>query len=200
MKTLIAIPCGDMCHTAFLRSLVGMEVRGDVQYAFAQGSLIYDARNQLAQMAVEGEFDRVLWLDSDMEFPRETFERLSALLETRRMVSALYFTRRKPITPVAYSRMYWQNENGIQVPRADAITEWGKDLFKAQAVGLGVCMMETSLLKEVKRLGLPFSPVYGFGEDLSFCQRVNALGVDIWVDPTLRIGHIGQTAFYEVTK
>ena len=32
MKTLIAIPCMDMVHTDFLRSVVGMERSGEVRF------------------------------------------------------------------------------------------------------------------------------------------------------------------------
>ena len=49
MKTLIAIPCMDMIHADFVRSLLSMEINGQAQYTFAQSSLIYDARNQLAE-------------------------------------------------------------------------------------------------------------------------------------------------------
>ena len=197
MKTLIAIPCGDMCHTGFLRSLVGMEISGQVQFTFAQGSLIYDARNQLAATAVEGGFERVLWLDSDMAFPRETFMQLQADLDSgKEMVSGLYFSRKRPIHPVAYTKMYFTEENGMQVPHADVLEAWPDEPFKVAAVGFGVCMMTTDLLKRTReKFGLPFSPVFGFGEDLSFCQRVSELGVDIWVDPAMKIGHIGQALF-----
>lgn len=68
MRTLIAISCGDNCPTDFLRSLLGLEIVGEVQFTFAQGSLVYDARNKLCGIAVKEGFDRVLWFDSDMVF------------------------------------------------------------------------------------------------------------------------------------
>ena len=40
MRTLIAIPCMDYCHTDFLRALLSLEISGEVQYTFAQSSLI----------------------------------------------------------------------------------------------------------------------------------------------------------------
>lgn len=197
MRTIIACPCGDMVHTAFLRSLVGMEIRGDVQFTFAQGSLVYDARNQLAETAVAGGFDRILWLDSDMEFPKETFTRLSDLMdEGKEMVSALCFTRRNPIKPVGFTRLYFKEENGLQVPHADRIEEIPDAPFTVAAVGMAVCMMTVDLVARIKKtFGLPFSPAYGFGEDLSFCQRATALGTQVWIDPTLDIGHIGQACY-----
>lgn len=60
MRTLIAIPCGDSCPTDFLRSLLSLEIVGEAQFTFAQGSLVYDARNKLCSIALDGGFDRVL--------------------------------------------------------------------------------------------------------------------------------------------
>ena len=56
MKTLIAIPCMDMVHTDFLRALLSLEVSGEIQFTTAQSSLIYDSRNNLADIAIQGGF------------------------------------------------------------------------------------------------------------------------------------------------
>ena len=90
----------DMVHAAFTRSLVGMRISGEVQFSFIQGSLVYDARNKACLIAEDGGFDRVLWLDSDMVFEPDLFERLSADLdEGRRLVAGLCFGRKPPIRP-----------------------------------------------------------------------------------------------------
>ena len=95
MRTMIAIPCMDMVHTDFLRSCLGMDVDGEVQWTTCQSSLIYDARNKLAELAIDGEFDRVLWLDSDMVIPYDAMWKLKIGIENGYdMVSGLYFKRR----------------------------------------------------------------------------------------------------------
>ena len=59
-------------------------------------------------------------------------------------------------------------------------------------------MMNTSLLKEVEaKYGLPFAPMIGFGEDLSFCLRVKDLGKKIWCDSRVKVGHIGYKTYGE---
>ena len=52
MKTLIAIPCIDAVNVLFMKSLLTMQLEGEVEFSLAIGSLIYDARNQLAYKAV----------------------------------------------------------------------------------------------------------------------------------------------------
>lgn len=200
MKTLIAIPCMDMVQTEFVRSLVGMKTAGQVQYAFSQASLVYDGRNMLASMAIDGGWDRVLWLDSDMSFRADLFERLSADLdEGRGCVTGLYFSRKRPIRPIIYREVGLDRSGAEPIPRAQSYEDWPKgQVFPVAACGFGAVMMETELLRKVReRFKLPFSPVLGFGEDLSFCMRCTELGETIWCDSRIRLGHVGVSLFDE---
>lgn len=200
MKTLIAIPCMDMVQTEFVRSLVGMRTTGQVQYAFSQASLVYDGRNMLASMAIDGGWDRVLWLDSDMSFRADLFEKLSADLdEGRSCVSGLYFSRKRPVRPIIYREVGLDRSGAEPIPRAQNYEDWPKgQIFPVAACGFGAVMMETEMLRKVReRFKLPFSPVLGFGEDLSFCMRCTELGETIWCDSRIRLGHVGVSLFDE---
>lgn len=201
MKTMIAIPAMSTMMTQFVRSLVSMRVSGDVEYAFTESSLVYDARNALASKAINEGFDRVLWLDSDMTFEKDTFERLSARLdEGMEMCCGLYFTRRPPeIHPVIYDALLIEKEDGKEIPRAYHMNEYPRDsVFEVTATGFGICMTKVSLLKEVQdTFGLPFSPILGFGEDFSFCIRVKELGKQIFCDSSIKAGHIGNYIYDE---
>lgn len=200
MKTLIAIPCGDQCSTDFLRALLSLEMVGQVQITFAQGSLIYDARNKLTEIAMEGEFDRVLWLDSDMIFPSDTMKRLAAHLdEGKQMVTGVYSTRKQPLEPTIYRNISIKQEPGekFATPKREVYTDWPKEgLFEVAACGFGCCMMTAALLRRIlDEFGAGFTPVVGFGEDISFCLRVRELKEKIWCDPGFRLGHVG-VAYY----
>ena len=200
MKTLIAIPCMDMIHADFVRALLGLQIRDEVQYTFAQSSLIYDARNQLARVAMEGGFDRVLWLDSDMSFDPTTFWRLHMDLdEGRDCVSGLYFGRRPPYGPTIYKDVYFTHEDRWPTPHADCYTDYPADeVFPIKACGFGCVMMTTDLIRRVhERFGPVFSPVSGFGEDLSFCLRASEVGGQIWCDSSIKCGHVGLMTYTE---
>ena len=69
-RYMIAIPCMEMMHTAFVSSLVNMRRVGANKVTFLSNSLIYDARNMLAAEALDTGADRILWLDSDMVFEK----------------------------------------------------------------------------------------------------------------------------------
>lgn len=200
MKTLIAIPCGDQCPTDFLRSLLGLEVVGEVQYTFAQGSLVYDARNRLADVAITGGFDRVLWLDSDMIFPADMALRMHAALDSGlEMITGVYVTRKKPIRPVLYSALGLETPEGSRfaTPTYTQVTELPDEPFTVAGCGFGCVMMTGDLLRRVvANYGSGFAPTSGFGEDLSFCLRVTDMGGQIWCDPAIRCGHVGVAVYY----
>lgn len=196
MKTLIALPCMDMVHTVFMKSLMGMNRVGQTGFAFSCSSLIYDARNKLAKQAVTEGYDRVLWLDSDMDFEPDLLQRLSEDMdEGRELVSGIYFKRKAPIKPVIYKSLgYYKNEDGDGVtPVAVPYEDYPQDsIFPIAACGFGGCLVSTDLIKRVgEKFGLPFSPIMGFGEDLSFCSRVSDLGVEMYCDSRVKMGHVG---------
>ena len=59
-------------------------------------------------------------------------------------------------------------------------------------------LVKTELVKKVQeKYGLPFSPILGFGEDLSFCMRARDVGSEIYCDSRIKVGHIGQYPFSE---
>ncbi len=200
MRTLIAVPAMDMLSTDFCRSCVGLQLSGEVQWTFSQGSLVYDGRNILADTAVREGFDRVLWLDSDMVFDPYLFRRLSEHLNLgKEMVSGLYVSRKAPIHPVIYKSIRRDPlENGF-LPVAEAYSDYPRDsLFPVAGCGFGAVMMTTELLRRLQAAyGLPFTPLPGFGEDLSFCLRVRELGAEMWCDSSIKLGHAGMAIYTE---
>lgn len=200
MRTLIAVPAMDMLSTDFCRSCVGLQLSGEVQWTFSQGSLVYDGRNLLAETAIRDGFDRVLWLDSDMVFDAYLFRRLSEHLDLgREMITGLYVSRKAPIRPVIYKSIRRDPaENGF-TPVAETFRDYPRDdLFRIAGCGFGAVMMTTELLRAVRdRFGLPFTPTPGFGEDLSFCMRVEELGREMWCDSSIKLGHAGSAVFTE---
>lgn len=201
MKTLIAIPCMDQVYTGFMKSLLQMNRVGEIGFSIISSSLIYDARNTLAKHGVDGEFDRILWLDSDMEFEPTLLEKLSNDMDEHNcdIVGGLYFTRREPSIPVVYQKVgYFHDEEKDEVtPMALNYYEYPQDqVFPCEGIGFGAVLVKVDLVKKVQeKYGLPFSPILGFGEDLSFCIRARDVGSEIFCDSSINLGHIGLRTY-----
>lgn len=198
MKTLIAVPCMDTVYTGFFTSYSRMRTVGETALATCQSSLIYDSRNRLGKSALEAEADRILWLDSDMVLPADLMEKLSADIDAGcEYVSALYFRRALPTGPVLYDKVERSEAGGRLNVEVSAFKRMPKDaLFEIAGSGFGAVMMTTALYRRVyEATGLPFSPLLGFGEDLSFCWRARQLGARLWCDSRVRPKHLGIMAY-----
>lgn len=201
-NTMIAIPCLDTVPTVFMERLLALHRPAGTYIVTARNSLVYDSRNMLAEMAVQEGYDRILWIDSDMVFDGNLMLRLSKdLNDGKRFVSALCFTRKNPILPCIYSETgYRQAADGDRYETfMTCMEDYPTDkLFKVKGCGLAACMMEVSVIKEVyNKFGTPFSPIPGFGEDLSFCRKCDELGIEMWCDSSIKVGHIAQTVVTE---
>ena len=197
MRTMIAVPCMDMVHTLFFASFVAMNKPEGTEVAIASCSLIYEARHTLAKKAMDDGFDRVMWLDSDMVFEPDLMNRLSADLDQGLdFVSAVYFSRKNPISPIVYETCHpTKLKNGDLYPTVKSFREIPEDLFEIEGCGFGAAMMTTDL---IRRAGpLPFYPTDKYGEDLSFCRKVREAGAKLYCDGRIRLGHIGSTIINE---
>lgn len=192
MKTMIAVPCMDTMATEFVKSLVFLRPVGEVCHSFTVSTLCDIARNTLAKQAAMSDCDRVLWLDSDMVFTPDLLERLSDDMEGREFVCGLYSTRKQPYHPTIYKEIsVVKTESGL-MPKASVYDDYPKDsVFRVCAAGFGAVLMTTDLIRKVgERFGLPFERVTGFGEDLSFCMRVAEMGIPMYCDSRIKLGHL----------
>lgn len=195
MNTMIAIPCMDEIPYQFVESLIALRPVGNCTVQFLSGSLIYDARNQLAERAIEKGFDYILWLDSDMVFDEDLLERMFASIGDKDFLTGMYYTRRaQPYKPCIFAKVGYVQEEGYTAP----MFEWylnppSHGLFEVEACGFGCVLVKTSVCADVQqKLGLPFYPKPGFGEDIAFCMRATELGYKLWCDPEIQLGHIGR--------
>lgn len=190
MKTLICVPCLNMVNVEFCSSIANLIKLGDCEYAFHSNSLVYDARNILAHMALNGGFSHVLWLDSDMMFDQMTLAKLTAAMgDDKDIVSGIYFRRVPGFEPCIYK------EAGDKLA---CYTDFpAEGTFEVAGAGLGCCLMKTAVLAMISESGEPFDIVDGYGEDLSFFNKVRAAGIKIYATNDVKPRHIGVNYYGE---
>ena len=177
--------------TQCLVNLVNFPRKYDIDVGFHVGSLVYDSRNKLAEMAINSNADYIFWLDSDMTFMPDTLNMmLRTLIDNRMdMLAGVYYRRRPPFTPTIFSDVQISNM-GVN---CISITEVPEEIFEIGGCGFGCVLMRKEVIWNVmiqqNEHGLLFSPTHGVGEDLSFCWRARKCGYKIYCDPTIALGH-----------
>ena len=185
---LIAVPTTDYLHAGFVKSLMDLSFRlhrdGVAhEIALEAGTLVYLARNRLANKAINGGFDRVLWLDSDMVFQPDIVDALEFC--EKPFVCGAFQSRRPP-----YSSCVFKD---IRLKSLERVKEYGLRPFKVDGCGFACVLMKTEVLEAVSRKhGKCFTPMEDYGEDLAFCVRAKEQGYEIWCEPTARVGHIAH--------
>jgi len=193
MKTMIAVPCMDTMPYEFVESLYRMKTVGHIRPAFLSGSLVYKARTDLALIALQEKADFILWIDSDMIFEPDLMVNLMDDMEGRDMVAPVCHMRRPPYAPVLYSKLR-QGITPAENEHQKLYDYPEKDLFKVEGCGFGCVMMRTTVVQAVvDKYHELFTPMPGYGEDLSFCIRARGCGFDIWADPKVQLGHKSST-------
>ena len=192
MKTFVAIPCMDQMQTKFVQSLVSMERVGSMSFNFSESSLVYYSRNELASMAIKEKSDYILWLDSDMIFPRTLLLDLMDAIKGRDFVSGIYYRRRPPFGPVLYKtiKMGILPEENV----SESYDEIPDGIFEIAAAGFGCVLMKTELMETVfQKYQRGFDPLPGYGEDISLCIRAKNCGYKLHAASHIRLGHVAQT-------
>ena len=203
-RTLIAIPCMDQVAAPFAQSLATLTKEGECFISMIIASLVYESRNNLAQQALALDCDYIMWFDSDMIFQPDVLQRMLRHMEDGKdMVTGIYYRRRQPYSPVLFSKLEIDGVKSVWEPYND-IPEEG--LFEVEGCGFGCVCMKTDFLMDIgaEEGAAWFTPMAGFGEDLSFCYRARKHGVKIWADPEIQLGHVGQVIVdqhvYKTTK
>ena len=189
--------------TGFLRSLEYMRRLPDTYTSVSENTLIHDARNDFAGIAIRNGFDRVLWIDSDMTFKPDLLTGLSEDMdEGRDMVCGLFFKRVSPTMPVILDRFETRTHpDGEEYIKPVLKTDYPRDaIFEVAGCGFAAVMTSVPLLKAMwDKYGPPFSYHSNLGEDYSFCWRAKEIGAKIWCDSSIKVGHIGQAVYSEAT-
>ena len=190
MKLLIAVPTTDYVHAEFMRCLVELTAHliregTDVTVRIMGGTLVYIARNKIALEAMENEYTHVLWLDSDMVFGKNILDDLTFC--GKDMVCGAFVSRRPRYAACVYTCFNPPTH----------VDDFGSEPFRVAGCGFACVLTNVELLRSVwKQFGTLFLPTRQLGEDLAFCERVTAVGGEIWCEPTVRPGHIAHIPVY----
>lgn len=195
----ICIPCQSQVAAEFAYDLARLTTatavqRPDIELRLFlhQGSILLNQRQDLVKKALEAEATHILWLDSDMRFPKDTLVRL--LTHSAPVVAANYTTRKHPLRPVAVANVAGQRE-ALYTP------EDATGLAEAEYTGMGVMLVNTDVFRQLPQPWFAFwynekTGTYA-GEDTFFCFCAREAGIRIQIDQDLskQVKHVGTIEY-----
>jgi hypothetical protein len=141
--------------------------------------------------------DYLLMIDSDMVFPDNALEKLLAL--DKDIATGVYYQKSWPFRPNIFR---W---TGGEVDVHENYSDTPKEPFRVDSTGGGLLLISKKVLQEwdYAKQGKPFNHILHdddnggilIGEDTSFCLRCKDK-YEIWADPTIRLGHLGDMTVY----
>lgn len=204
-KVMIAVPCMDYLEANFVECLTALLERPRdyiIHVQFLKGCIVYDARNQLTEAVLKnGTYDYVWWIDSDMTFPPDTLERMLNTIGDKPLLCGLCFGRRPPFNMTIYDSIEIK-KNGVHAePVVHNYENYPRDsVFEIAGCGFACVLQRTDMMDAMSIYGVPFFPLGGLGEDLSYCFRANELGYKMYCDSSIKPGHLMRIAVDENFK
>jgi len=197
VKVAIGFPSREMVHASFaldLATLMGNAVASGHEMGIfnCEGTLICDQRTTLAKKAVDSGADYVLWLDSDMRFPKDALTRL--LAHGKDIVGANYVTRALPVSPTARN---FTDGQWWKVPTYNHST----GLEEVTAAGMGLMLTSTKVFKKMPapwfHIGYATANEMYTGEDVYFGIHAAKEGFKVFIDHDLskEVRHTGSIEF-----
>lgn len=186
------MPCQDGICAMTTQSIAGAIIgaKGLVIDAVLNMSCeIASSRTYLVNHAIKAGATHLFFVDSDMIFPYEVIPKLLA--------------HKKDIIGLEYNRRKFPIE-GTSLPLEERKEN---EIYRAKYVGTGAMLIDLKIFEKEwidPRTGKK-TPWFSFGrdsqgslvlgEDAWFCYTAQDNGFEVWVDPTIKAGHIGEYIF-----
>lgn len=165
-------------------------------------SVVSRARNLLVQDFIESPCDYLLFIDSDINFEPEDILRLMAWADDPKkgIVAAVPRVRdsnKVYIADLEYDENRELTMNGMGLVRAERVAT--AFMMVRREVFVSLIDANPDWTYYDKRAGKDLSAVFDFkvtregyiGEDFLFCDRAREIGFEVWIDPTISLGHMG---------
>lgn len=166
-------------------------------------SVVTRARNLIVHEFLKSNCDHLLFIDSDMTFDPESVIRLLAWNQDKPIVAGAYEARKDG---KIYILTLDSDDNGV------IMDDMG--LVKATRVATGFMMIRRDVFEKLAELhpewlhkdtnsdeqlycffDFKCTPEGYLGEDFLFCERAIEAGFSAWIDPTIKLGHMGIHEF-----
>lgn len=192
MKILIAVPTFETIKPQCFKSIYGLtRPEGSTLYFdYVSGYDCAKARNQIAKNSLNGGYDYVLMVDSDIQLPSDTIVKL---LECESDIALGWYYRKRTESDQTIIYTFGKDFNDDNCIKGHTMLHEVLRSIDIKGGGLGVALIKVDTFKK-----LPY-PYFKFvtyeddsvlSEDLYFCNLASENGCDIKCNPTVKGNHI----------
>jgi len=167
-------------------------------------SVVTRARNMIAEQFLKSDCEHLLFIDADMTFEPEDVLRLLVWNQDKGVVAGAYEARKE-------GKVYILTLDS----KDNAVIMDDMGLVRAKRAATGFMMIQKRVFTKLAELhpewlhkdnADPTKTLHAFfdfactpegyvGEDFLFCQRAIDAGFEVWIDPTIKLGHMGIHEF-----
>jgi hypothetical protein len=180
----------------------------DIQICNISGcSVVSRVRNLIAQDFMDSDCTDLMFIDSDINFNAEDIFRLMAWNTDPKkgIVAGIPVARKKGKTYIST----------LDTDEDENIFMNHMGLVRAKRVATAFMLIRREVFEKMyeahpewryhdeKKIGDEITAYFDFalkdgnyiGEDFLFCDRARELGFEVWIDPTIKLGHVGVEEF-----
>ena len=195
-RILIAVPTYETIYPETFKSIYDLKNSLGVKldFEFVKGYDCARARNLIAKKAIEGGYDNVLMVDSDIILPDNVIDRFARL--DYDMFLGYSPRKNDPTMAEIYKDNHfgYDKENRYSVEELERLKD-SVDLIKINGGSFGCAYIKTDIFNH---LHYPYFQYINYpngqllSEDLYFCSEVRNKHYRIYLDPKVRCRHIGK--------
>lgn len=190
-KILIAVPTFENIKPECFKSIYGLTNPKGFNLSFDYVKC-YDcarARNEIAKLALNYNFDYVLMIDSDVSVPKDA---LVKLLECETDIALGWYFKKRTKTDETVIFDFGKDFNNQNMIYAKTLME-ANDPFEIKGGGLGISLVNVNVFK---KMVYPYFKYVIYendtvlSEDLYFCSEARKYGMNIKCNPNVKGDHI----------
>lgn len=164
------------------------------------GNSICSARNTIFKAALERDSDYVIFFDDDMTVYDLADDVEQMINLDKDIVAAIGVTKGRPHMPNINKILRIGESRTVCDSHSYRIYEYPKDKpFQVDGAGTGFMCIKKHVLQKMPAPWFYMPPCYLDGnikgEDFTFCFNAKMHGFQVWIDPTIRCGHLGSFAY-----
>ena len=193
MRILIAVPTFETIEPEVFKSIYKIRSEHELDFDFAKGYDCAVARNEIGKLAQAGNYDYVLMVDSDTQIPPDA---LDLMLDPPADIVLGVCPRKntkdgKTAIVKLGSRSYHDNYYYADLP---------KERTKVKGGGFACALVKTSVFTQIDYPYFQYVTNEDWStlsEDYYFCKQAEMFGIDVWLEPRVKCGHLARYYQYE---